>query len=194
MMNQIKLTSILFSALLVGVVATGCSNEKSLPDSSAHSTSEPTPSSSTMSKNVEELLEELEMEQAAPSDFIKLAKDYLETADEDTDRLLIQAIFKAQKDYPAQAAAAYETANADEEFSTLYAVDITPDLAAKITNEDIAKTVNESYANGFKLSKAEGYIFPIIDIEIYETFFFSYLSDTDADSLKKDIEEFNKIQ
>lgn len=190
-MKTFQRISTLLIALLACALLASCGKSEVNEASSGSGANSTAPSSQTTTQSVPDLLEELKAENAAPSEFIELAKNCVETADSETARLLTQAIFEAQKNYPAQVAADYETANSNSDFSQLYSLDITVDLAASIQDESIRKTVEDSYANGFMLIKKEGYVFPIIDIGVYEPLF-CYLTEADQASLEADITEFNK--
>ncbi|MEG1107581.1 MAG: hypothetical protein RSE97_01790 [Oscillospiraceae bacterium] len=66
--------------------------------------------------------------------------------------------------------AAYDFANSDLDFGTVFADDIKPEYGAKLQNPDLKKLVELSYKNGFVLKKDAGYIYPEISDTVFEKY------------------------
>ncbi|MEG0326445.1 MAG: hypothetical protein RR324_06170 [Cellulosilyticaceae bacterium] len=130
----------------------------------------------------------------APTEFIDFANANITTATPEEATLMVQAVVNAQKSYIQQLITdqVYIKANENPQFSDVYSLDITPDLVEQITDEPIRIAVIDTYANGLKLVKSEGQVYPIIDIEFHQNHWFSYLSDSDRTTLEKDIITFNE--
>ncbi|MEG1538259.1 MAG: hypothetical protein RR387_08280 [Clostridiales bacterium] len=196
-MNKRKIIAALLAVLMVFVVA-GCAQntdenpptDPGVTDDGTTTTGDATVTDATQ-LDITASIKDLEEKKAAPAEFINLAKDKAATASPEEVTALMQSIFNAQKNYVATIATAYEEANANPEFSEIYALDITPELADKITDDTLKTLVTDTYANGLVLQKAEGYVYPVIDIKVYQDNLLTYLPEADATAFEAEINTFN---
>ncbi|MEF9940001.1 MAG: hypothetical protein RR768_07770 [Clostridium sp.] len=134
---------------------------------------------------------QIDMATATPKELIDLAKSQMQTASAEEKTTLIQSIFNSQKKYLEEVAPSYEEANSNTEFMDIYALDITKELVDKITDSNIKKLVTDTYDNGLILQKAEGYVYPVIDIKLYQDEFLSNMPESDGKALEAEINKFN---
>lgn len=187
-----KKFNLILAALLVASSITGCSNMKNPmnpPENPPVTTEKPVENPIAITDSVNTLLEN----NAVPKEFIDFANQHIATATPEEANLMVQSIFNSQKNYLQQLITdeAFVKANANAQFQEIYNLDITPDLAEKITDESIKVLVKDTYTNGFKLMKSEGQVYPIIDIKLYEDQWLGHLADSDRTTLEKDITTFN---
>ncbi|MEG0565012.1 MAG: hypothetical protein RR590_02150 [Hungatella sp.] len=141
--------------------------------------------------NLAAAIKELEMKNAAPSEFMDLAKNQIAEAAPEEVTAFAKALLNAQKSYIEEMMPFYEEANANPEFMDLYALDITQDLADKIKDQTIRTQVQDTYDNGLILKKAEGYVYPIVDVAFYKEQVISHMPEAEGAALETEINTFN---
>ncbi|MEG0687788.1 MAG: hypothetical protein RR466_03780 [Hungatella sp.] len=143
------------------------------------------------SANLTAAIKELEMKNAAPAEFMDLAKNQIAEAAPEEVTAFAKALLNAQKSYIEEMMPFYEEANANPEFMDLYALDITQDLADKIKDQTIRTQVQDTYDNGLILKKAEGYVYPIVDVAFYKEQVISHMPEAEGAALETEINTFN---
>ncbi|MEG0971961.1 MAG: hypothetical protein RSE55_04120 [Lachnospiraceae bacterium] len=66
--------------------------------------------------------------------------------------------------------AAYEQANNDMDFSSVFAGDLKPEYGTQLQNEDFKELVARTYDTGYVLKKDAGYVYPEIDETLMEQY------------------------
>ncbi|MEG1847827.1 MAG: hypothetical protein RR238_05085 [Lachnospiraceae bacterium] len=189
--------AILMMLLLLSVAGCGKKTEEAIPPSApieqTQAVESPTETalSTEAGADVISKIADLKTQQVLPKEFIRLAKDNMADVTAEEKLALVRAILESQKHYLPNVGSAYEKANSNQQFSDLYAMDVSKGLAEQITDETIKQQVMSDYENGLTLVKEEGYVYPIIDLEFYRNEFMSQLSDSEATALETEITQFN---